>query len=173
MRLKSAIIAIAIATSSVAAYAQNATKQSVSKLLEVAQVRQQMETMFSVMEKQMSGQFAKKLRSSMGSETSDEQMQKVKQIEKNIIRVVREEMAWDRIEPTYIKIYQDNFTQKEVDGLITFYSSPVGQSTLKKMPQVMQSAVQTTQRDIMPRVIKRLDEVMRPLRNKKSSTAAE
>lgn len=176
MRLKSAIIAVAIAASSVAAYAQKATEQSVKELIEVAQVRQQMETMFGFMEQQMSGQFSKKLRAGLASDATEDQLEEIKQVEKKLMQVMREEMSWERMQPIYIKIYQNNFSQEEVDGLVAFYRTPVGQSALKKMPQVMQSAMQVTQIELMPRVIKRLRAVMRSLRRKqaiKPSTAVE
>ena len=41
-----------------------------------------------------------------------------------------------------IKIYAEEFTQEEVDGMIQLYKTPVGQSTIDKMPIVMQKSMQ-------------------------------
>ena len=46
---------------------------------------------------------------------------------------MREEMTWDRLHPLYVRIYQESFTQEEIDGLIVFYESPASRS-LKRCP---------------------------------------
>nr|WP_276510032.1 DUF2059 domain-containing protein [Niveibacterium umoris] len=45
----------------------------------------------------------------------------------------------------FLDIYQKTFTQKEVDGMLSFYKSPAGQAVIKKMPQVMQASMQIMQ----------------------------
>ena len=40
-----------------------------------------------------------------------------------------------------IPIYQRNYTTTEIDGLIDFYQSPLGQSLLEKTPIVMQESI--------------------------------
>ena len=41
-----------------------------------------------------------------------------------------------------IPIYERNFTRAEIDGLIAFYESPIGQTMLQKMPLVVQESLQ-------------------------------
>jgi hypothetical protein len=43
--------------------------------------------------------------------------------------------------PLYIQIYQESFTQEEIDGLIAFYKSPLGIAFVEKMPLVMQKSM--------------------------------
>jgi hypothetical protein len=44
----------------------------------------------------------------------------------------------------YLAIYRQNFSQEEVDSLITFYQSPTGKMFLKKMPMVTQDSMRAT-----------------------------
>jgi hypothetical protein len=44
-----------------------------------------------------------------------------------------------------IPVYDRNFTAEEIDGMVAFYSSPVGQKVLAKMPAVMQQSMQVGQ----------------------------
>jgi hypothetical protein len=44
-----------------------------------------------------------------------------------------------------IEVYRAHFTEEEIQGLLKFYDSDVGRSTIAKMPAVMQSSMQITQ----------------------------
>lgn len=50
-------------------------------------------------------------------------------------------LAWDKLQPIYSKIYHDVFSAEEVKAQINFYSSPVGQSILKKSSIVAQESM--------------------------------
>lgn len=50
-------------------------------------------------------------------------------------------IAWENIKPIYQKIYKDVYTADEVKAQIDFYSSPAGQSILKKSPLVAQESM--------------------------------
>jgi len=52
---------------------------------------------------------------------------------------MKEDLSYDKLEPEYIKIYQDTFSEEEIQGMITFYETPVGQSVITKMPLIMQN----------------------------------
>jgi len=63
---------------------------------------------------------------------------------------MRKELSWEQMEPMYLEIYQKSFTQEEVDGLLSFYKSPAGVASIKKMPVVMQETVVTMQQRMGP-----------------------
>ena len=44
-----------------------------------------------------------------------------------------------------IPVYDRNFTDEEIEGMIVFYSSPIGQKVLAKLPIVMQESMQIGQ----------------------------
>lgn len=50
-------------------------------------------------------------------------------------------VAWENIKPIYHKIYKDVYTADEVKAQLDFYSSPAGQSILKKSPLVAQESM--------------------------------
>ena len=69
--------------------------------------------------------------------------------------LVRSEFTWDKLKPQYIQVYQETFTQEEVDGLIAFYASPAGQAFIAKMPTAMQKSmalVQLQMKTLMPKM---------------------
>lgn len=71
---------------------------------------------------------------------------------------MRRELSWDSMLDTQMAIYRDSFDQSEVDGLIEFYKSPVGQSFVLKMPAVTQRAMLAAQTQ-MQRIAPKLQEV--------------
>ena len=46
----------------------------------------------------------------------------------------------------FIKTYDKHFTEKEIDEIIKFYSSPVGKRMLKKQPDIMLEAFELGQK---------------------------
>jgi uncharacterized protein len=62
-------------------------------------------------------------------------------------------MSWDTLGPIVVDVYSSTFTQDEVNGLIKFYTSPVGKSWIAKQPVVMEKTVAQVQlkaQDMMP-----------------------
>ena len=61
--------------------------------------------------------------------------------------------------PVYIQIYQESFTQEEIDGMIAFYQSPAGAAFVRKMPVVMEKSMRIMQVRIAP-MMERMKAVM-------------
>lgn len=40
-----------------------------------------------------------------------------------------------------VPIYERNFSEEEIDGMLTFYRTPVGRSVVKKLPRVTQESM--------------------------------
>ena len=86
----------------------------------------------------------------------DEMLSKVRSL-------YNETLNWESLEPMYMDIYRQSFTQHEIDGLIVFYKSESGQALITKMPIVMQKSMQEMQRRmvaIMPTVQQIVQETM-------------
>jgi hypothetical protein len=59
---------------------------------------------------------------------------------------IRDDLSWDKMEPVYVEIYQNTFTQNEINALIAFYKTPLGKSIVVKLPEAMKTAeLQTLQ----------------------------
>ncbi|HZP85259.1 MAG TPA: DUF2059 domain-containing protein [Burkholderiales bacterium] len=69
---------------------------------------------------------------------------------KRSAEVIREELSWASMKPVLVQIYQETFTQEEIDGLIDFYRSAVGRTFIEKMPVVMQKSTLLMQSRIQP-----------------------
>jgi hypothetical protein len=67
-----------------------------------------------------------------------------------LVQVLHEELAWDKMRPLYVQLYQETFTQEEIDGLLAFYKSPTGVAFVEKMPVVMQKSMSIMQARIVP-----------------------
>jgi hypothetical protein len=52
-------------------------------------------------------------------------------------------MPWDEMIEAIEPAYQKHFTKGDIDSLVTFYSSPVGQKVLRELPAVMSDAMQS------------------------------
>jgi hypothetical protein len=66
---------------------------------------------------------------------------------------VRDQLSWPKLKGLYAKVYSDNLTQEEVDGLIGFYSTPVGQSYVGKQPQITRETGLIAQQQIGPLIM--------------------
>jgi hypothetical protein len=54
--------------------------------------------------------------------------------EAKLTAVVMGELSWQKLEPDFAKLYAANYTAEQLDGLIAFYGSPLGQAVLAKTP---------------------------------------
>jgi hypothetical protein len=76
---------------------------------------------------------------------------------KEILDSMKAAFPWKRIEEMTTQFYKETFTQEEVDGLIAFYKSPLGQVTLKKNPLVNQR-VMAGMPQLMAPMMKKINE---------------
>lgn len=81
-------------------------------------------------------------------ELSPEQKQQRDRATQAALKVVKEFASWEAIKPSFVQIYSDIFTAEELQGMIDFYKSPVGQKWLEKQPLV-QSAVMQKMGELM------------------------
>lgn len=82
-----------------------------------------------------------------------QQQAKAQEIQNKVMDLIKARMGWDKLRVLYAKVYDATFSEDEIDGMLTFYQSAVGQAMLKKMPQLISqtmSIVQTQMADIMP-----------------------
>jgi hypothetical protein len=69
---------------------------------------------------------------------------------------MREEMDWKRMQPQIIELYRNTFTQGEVNGMLRWYTSPIGKSVVAKEPlvtQQMSDYAQERVQDVVPKLM--------------------
>ncbi|AZQ13147.1 DUF2059 domain-containing protein [Shewanella khirikhana] len=73
-----------------------------------------------------------------------------------VVKMMGEEMGWDKLKGPMIDIYVKNLTEKEISDMLAFYQSETGQSMVKKMPAMTQESMQMTM-GLMLQVMPKLD----------------
>ena len=86
----------------------------------------------------------------------------------DVIRAyVGEQMQWSALEPEFVRIYCDLFTEEELRGLIAFNRTPLGQKILKSTPEIVRRSMAVGEARMqanMPEFQRRLEERMTKLR---------
>lgn len=76
---------------------------------------------------------------------------------------LREAMDWKLMEPALVRLYAEEFTERELNDMVAFYRTPLGQKMLEKMPEIMTRSMEIgrdrVQQDL-PKLTARLQERM-------------
>lgn len=132
--------------------ADRASDESLHRLLEVQQARKIVETMSGQMDAVFTGTLNQML---AGEHLNAKQQEVVNKSRIKMRDLFKEVMNWEVMEPLYMKVYADTFTQKEIDGMTAFYASPVGHAVIQKMPLVMAGSMAEMQKrmgTLVPRI---------------------
>ena len=85
------------------------------------------------------------MRSMPGSDQMTPEQQKiVTEYQNKVSALVNSSMGWKSIEPDMVNLYASTYSEQEIDGLISFYKSPVGQIMLDKTPELNAKSVDLT-----------------------------
>jgi hypothetical protein len=90
----------------------------------------------SAMSKQMGGG---------NSNVTPEQQARLDDFQKKVFALIETQMSWKSLEPDYIDLYAKNFTDEQLDGIITFYKSPAGVAMIEKLPTLTNEGMQLAQ----------------------------
>lgn len=146
------LLASLVLLGAAAAHAAPASQESVERLLAVTRADTMMESMYVGVEQVMRQAVA---RAVQGRPVKAEQQRVLDAIPRKFAAVMREEMAWPKMKPLYLQLYQETFEQDEIDGMLAFYATPAGRATLDKMPVVIQKSFalsQTLMQSVMPKM---------------------
>jgi hypothetical protein len=112
-----------------------ASESSVRELLEVTQARKLSEGTFAQMDKFMSEAMKREL---AGKVPTAEQQAILDDLRARLVALVGEALKWEKLEPRYVDIYRQSFTDEEIAGMLAFYKTPAGQAVIDKLPVVVQ-----------------------------------
>jgi len=165
-----AAVAAALAGFMPAAWSAQPTTASIEVLLIVTKSEALVDKTGADLERNMQGAVLAGLQ---GRQPTAREQQAIDRMTRETAAVIRQEMSWAQMRPMMIKIYQDTFTQEEVDGQIAFYRSPVGAAVVDKMPLVMQATMAATQQSLA-RVMPQLQAIVKKtIEDTKAAAAAE
>lgn len=86
---------------------------------------------------------------------TDDQKAAAKEIMETSMAETRKAMAWETIEPMFVRIYSGIFTAGELNSLSDFFEGPDGKVFVDKQPAVQAATMQEMQKlmmDIMPAI---------------------
>lgn len=123
------------------------SEDSVRRLMEVTEARKLVDQMYQQFDNHLASAMKQSLQ---GREIPAETQAFMQKTREKLVRIFQEEASWEKLEPIYLKIYADHFTQEEVDGMLAFYKTPTGQAMIKKMPAVTHSSMREVQVRMQP-----------------------
>lgn len=80
-----------------------------------------------------------------GATPTAEQQKQFGDLQTRIDGLVQQTVGWKTVEPDFLKLYSDTYTEPEVDSFLSFYKSPAGQTMLNKSPEVASKSLALTQ----------------------------
>jgi hypothetical protein len=95
-----------------------------------------------------------------------EQKKLVADFQQRVLDLVNKRLGWKALEPDFINLYASTYTEEELDGIIGFYKSPVGQKMLEKTPELMTKSTELTQqrmREVQPEFNQMIQDFMKSM----------
>ena len=130
---------------------------------------------FQAMREQMKG-MSHKMMSDKLSTLTPEQQKKFQEAMQGSMDDVMDAMRFEDLISDMIPVYQRYLTREDLQGVIAFYSSPVGQRLLDKTPAMTTEAMKISMErmekmmpEIMAKMQKRMDEIIKEMGDEKSS----
>ncbi len=98
---------------------------------------------------------------------TQEQQQIQDNFNTKITRIIQQSLSMDSIRPVIIQVYDETYTEDEIDGILAFYRSPAGKAFLAKTPQLMTKTVTLMQQQ-MAAVQPQIEQAVKDLSTKMS-----
>lgn len=109
--------------------------ESVHKLVALLKVDRAREVTVAMIDRPISMAVQRALQ---GQEPSDDEKKEIADLHAKVTAAVNDCLSDSMLEGLYEKAYAHTFTQDEIDGLIAFFSTPVGRAYVDHEPALMQ-----------------------------------
>jgi hypothetical protein len=136
---------LAILFCSTTAMAAPASEKSIKSLLAVSQAQRLVDELWAQINSLMDNAIQQSLK---GKAPSPKQRQAIDNMKSRMVNLIEGELAWEKLEPVYLRLFQESFTEEEIIDLLAFYKTPTGQVVIEKMPLLMQKTMLSTQEAI-------------------------
>jgi len=123
------------------------SQEQIDQLLEITHVRESIANMLPQIQASQQQMIRQVL---TGKALSEQQQHQFDTIVAASMKTMAEILSWEQLHPMYRDLYAQTFDAEEVQAMIDFYASPVGQSMVQKMPLLMQNAMQAVQARLLP-----------------------
>jgi hypothetical protein len=153
MRFRFVLLSCALLAAFFPAHADDATKAAkVEELFKVAHIDQlSTQVMQQTFDQINSGM----MQQMMGVKLTPEQQKRADEFSVKVQKLIADGLGWKNLEPDYAKLYEDTYTEDEIDGILAFYKSPSGQAMVEKSPMLVKrssAVVQERMQAIMPQL---------------------
>lgn len=131
-----------------------ASEASIKELMDVTKARNLMDNIYSQVEASMNSALQRALQGKVPTANEQKAFNDMKE---QVTTLFKQEFDWDKLEPVFIRLYKESFTQAEVEGILDFYKTPAGQAIIHKMPLLMQKSMGEMQGmvgELMPKLRK-------------------
>src|SRR5580765_5802541 len=160
-------VAEAAAQSRAAAEARKAaaappTREEVLKLFDLLQITKTMDAVVNAT-KQQSMEIAEQMIQEKMPEASPEQKKKFREMMDEVMRESLGPAAINEMLEATVPVYQRHLTKADMDAMVAFYSSPVGQKILHEQPTMIQESMEASagiQQRIARSMFQKIDERM-------------
>ena len=128
-------VLICLLFTSTTAMAAPASDESIKELLAVTQAQKVLDSTRAQVDSLMNQAAQQALK---GKAPTAKQQQAIAKMKSRLADLTQDEFAWNKVEPMYLRLYRESFTEEEVAGMLSFYKSAAGQAVVNKMPLLMQ-----------------------------------
>ena len=142
MKFSAWLLAGSLCLSSSFSFAATPTEASIQKLFDVMNLDKLTQDTMLQLKPQFAAQSEQMVKMMVEDEQLNPKQQKVAdQITEKMYQQSLKMISWKEMQPIYLKVYKDAYTQEEIQAQIDFYTSAIGQSILKKTPIVTEKTM--------------------------------
>jgi uncharacterized protein len=171
MRKLPFLLAVALCFSAAAAHADDATKHAkVKELFQLTSMQNRVDQI-RVSALTQARAFAAQQFASTGV-SAQQDNKGVAVFYEKLNALVAQSYNWTKLEPAYEQVYADLYTEDELDGILAFYKSPVGQAYLAKTPEATRQVLQISKQQfdtLTPQIQKLTEDYVAHLRTQPKS----
>jgi hypothetical protein len=139
-------------------FAEPASEASIREFLSLSGQAKSLDGIFDMMD----GVIDRSIPADLAQKSTPEQKAAIERFKARSTEILKEEMSWAKLEPMFAEIYQGVFSQEEMDGLIAFHKSAVGQAYIKKMPALTKKSMEVMQK-VMPAMMQKMQQLGKEL----------
>ena len=99
-------------------------------------------------------------------QATPEQKKQIVDFQQRVMDVVNQKIGWKALEPDFITLYASTYTEEELDGIVAFYKSPIGQKMIDKTPELTTKSTQITQQkmsELQPQLSQMVQDFMKQM----------
>jgi hypothetical protein len=154
--MKKLVVAIMVIlfTVSKAGYADEASRKALAvELMTLMKVEESIEELFKNIDQMQTAQMERISPQQEGMPESAKLM--LNEMRQEMMGMIHEQLSWESMQEEYISVYTDTFGEEELQGIVRFYKSEIGQVFIEKMPELMKKSMEISQRrvqELMPRL---------------------